>query len=80
MKTLKDQVKELTENQKHILEAIKYLNNRLDASIYKDDDEQVKDVKNIVERQAMIDKLIVKIMIFLMFEREDPLPLQPFQG
>ena len=49
MKTLKDQVKELTENQKHIFEAIKYLNDRLDASIDKDDDEQVKDVKNIVE-------------------------------
>ena len=60
MKTLKDQVEELTNNQNHILEAIKYLNERLEAIIEKNDDEQMKDVKNIVESQAMIDELIVK--------------------
>ena len=60
MKTLKDQVKELTINQNHILEKIKYLNESLEAIIAKNDNEQIKDVKNIVESQAMIDELIVK--------------------
>ena len=60
MKTLNEQVKELTENQKHILEAIKYLNERLESNLDKVNDEQIKDVKSILESQAMIDQLVVK--------------------
>ena len=60
MKSLKDQVKELDENQKHILEAIRYLNERLENILEKVDVEQIKDAKDIVESQAMIDQLLVK--------------------
>ena len=60
MKTLKEQVKELTENQKHILEAIKYLNERLETNLEKVNDEQIKDVNNMIESQTMIDQLLVK--------------------
>jgi phage terminase small subunit len=60
MKTLKDQVKELTENQKHILEAIKYLNEMLERNLENVNDEQIKDVNDILESQAMIDQLVGK--------------------
>ena len=60
MKTLKNQVKELTENQKHILEAIKFLNERLERNLENVNDEQIKDVNYILESQAMIDRLVVK--------------------
>ena len=60
MKTLNEQVKELTENQKLILEAIKYLNERLEINLEKVNDDQIKDVNNIIESQAMMDQLVVK--------------------
>ena len=60
MKTLNEQVKELTGNQKHILEVIKYLNERLESNLEKVNEEQIKDVKNVIESQAMIDQLVVK--------------------
>ena len=60
MKTLNEQVKKLTDNQKHILEAIKYLNERLESNLEKVNDDQIKDVNNIIENQAMMDQLVVK--------------------
>ena len=52
MTNIKDQVLELKENQKHMLEAIRYLT------------EKVKDMENkehnIVKSQAFIDEIIVK--------------------
>ena len=60
MKTLNEQVKKLTDNQKHILEAIKYLNERLESNLEKINDDQIKDVNNIIESQAMMDQLVVK--------------------
>ena len=60
MKTLNEQVKKLTDIQKHILEAIKYLNERLESNLEKVNDDQIKDVNNIIESQAMMDQLVVK--------------------
>ena len=55
MKNLKDQVSELQENEKHMLEAIKHLNERLIEIENKE-----YDVKNIVESQSLIDEIIAK--------------------
>ena len=60
MKTLKEKVIELEENQKHILEAIKYLDGQLKGNIEKNDIGQINDFNNILESQSMIDQLIVK--------------------
>ena len=51
---------ELMNNQNHILEAIQNLNERLVVVEEKLNDDHVDEVKNIVETQAMIDKIIVK--------------------
>ena len=48
------------ENQNYILDAVKNLNERLVAIEEKVEDEKLMDLKNIVERQTMIDRLIVK--------------------
>ena len=48
---------ELMMNQKHILEAIKYLNECIE---YKAKNENTNEVNDILESQAMIDQIIVK--------------------
>ena len=55
MTNIKDQVLELKENQKHMLEAIRYLTEKV-----KDMENKEHDVENIVESQAFIDEIIVK--------------------
>ena len=60
MKTLKEKVTELEENQKHILEAIKYLDGQLKGNIEKNDIGQINVFNNILESQSMIDELIIK--------------------
>ena len=50
-------IAELMMNQKHILEAIKYLNERIE---YKAKNENTNEVNDILESQAMIDQIIVK--------------------
>ena len=60
MKTLKEKVIELEENQNHILEAIKYFDGQLKGNIEKNDIGQINDFNNILESQTMIDELIVK--------------------
>ena len=57
---IKEQVNNLTENQKHILEAIKYLKERMEHMLKKFDDEKTDDVNEILESQVMIDALVVK--------------------
>ena len=59
MESFEDQVSELMRNQKHILEAIKYLNERIDI-IDKTKDDKSGEVENILESQAMLDQIIVK--------------------
>ena len=54
MTNIKDQVLELKENQKHMLEAIRYLTEKVDM------ENKEHDVENIVESQAFIDEIIVK--------------------
>ena len=55
MKNLKDQVYELQKNEKHMLEAIKHLSERL-----KDIEQKEQEVKDVLESQSVIDEVIVK--------------------
>ena len=57
---MKDQIDELLENQNSIVDAVKNLNERLEAIEKKMDDESIKIMKDILEGQAMIDEVIVK--------------------
>ena len=60
MDSIREQVNELMENQRHILEAITYLNERVENNTTKAPDNKNDDVKDILESQAMIDRIIVK--------------------
>ena len=60
LKNKKDQIEELLENQNFILDAVKNLNERLEAIEKKMDDESINDMKDILESQALIDEVIVK--------------------
>ena len=60
MDIIKKQVKELMENQNHILVAIKFLDERFKEFTDKVKDKEPEDVNEILERQAMIDAIIVK--------------------
>ena len=60
MKNIKVQTKELAENQEHILIAIKNLNERLEAIEGKTDDDNLENLKDILNSQTMIDEIIVK--------------------
>ena len=57
---MKDQIEELLENQNFVVDAVKNLNERLGAIEKKMDDESINDMKDILEGQAVIDKVIVK--------------------
>ena len=48
MTAIKKQVNKLTENQKNILEAIKYLKERMEHMLKKFDDEKTDDVNEIL--------------------------------
>ena len=60
MEALEDQVDELMRNQNHILEAIKYLNGKVEEMIDKTEDDKSSEVGNILESQAILDEIIVK--------------------
>ena len=60
MYVLKKQVDELMKNQRHILEAVNYLDERIKEVIAKSKDNESNDIKNILDSQAMIDELLVK--------------------
>ena len=60
MEALEDQADELMRNQNHILEAIKYLNGKVEEMIDKTKDDKSSEVGNILESQAMLDEIIVK--------------------
>ena len=57
---MEKKVNELMENQTHVLEAIKYLNERIEDIIDKKKKDNCNDVKDILDSQAMIDNIIVK--------------------
>ena len=61
MEVLEDQVDELMINQNHILEAIKYLNGKVEEMIGKTKDDKSSEVGNILESQAMVDEIIVRL-------------------
>ena len=60
IKCIEEQRNKLKNNQEHVIEAISNLNDRFWAIEGIIDVGQLKDAKNIWERQAMIDELIVK--------------------
>ena len=60
MSTLDVQVRELMKNQNHMLEAIKYLDERIKDIIDKAGNDKRNEVDNILESQAMIDQIIVQ--------------------
>ena len=78
---MKNDIAELMMNQKHILEAIKYLNERIE---YKAKNENTNEVNDILESQAMIDQLIVKnsddILIIRKTKEESTLAIQQLQS
>jgi hypothetical protein len=60
MDAMKKKVNEVMENQTHILEAIKYLNERIEDIIDKKKKDKCNEVKKILDSQEMIDNIIVK--------------------
>ena len=60
MDSIREQVNELMKNQRHILEAIKYLDERVENSTKKAPANENNDVQDILESQKMIDGIIVK--------------------
>ena len=60
---MKGQIKEVLENQDHIPEAIKILNERVGVIEDKIVDEKLKNLDNILRSQAMIDGIIVKTLM-----------------
>ena len=60
IKCIEEQRNKLKNNQEHVIEAISNLNDRFWAIEGIIDVGQLKDAKNIGERQEMIDELIVK--------------------
>ena len=55
MKTLKEKVIELEENQNHMLKAIQNLNERLEGM-----EKRKNEVQDIFKSQSMIDEILVK--------------------
>ena len=64
MKSIKknrdDQIEEIIDNQNHILEAVRNLNERLEVIEGRVDDDKINDLKEIIEFKAMIDEELVK--------------------
>ena len=60
MKTLKEQVNDLNENQNHILEAVKNLNQRLEYLEENCKVDKINDLQDIIEGQENIDEIVVK--------------------
>ena len=59
-KDLKEQVNDLNENQNHILEAVKNLNQRLEYFEENCKVDKINDLQDIIEGQENIDEIIVK--------------------
>ena len=59
MEAKKRDLSELMTNQKHMLVAIKYLNEQIEDILEKAKNDNKKEVENILESQAMIDEIIV---------------------
>ena len=51
---------QLDENQNYILDSVQNLNVRLEALEEKIDDDKMKDLKDILESQSMLDEIVVK--------------------
>ena len=60
MEAIKEQVNELTENQKHMLQAIRYLNDRMDAITDEAHNDQNNDVKDMIKSQEMINEIMIR--------------------
>ena len=51
---------ELNENQNHILEAVQFLSERLEHFEEKFNNEQINDLKDIIDSQQTMDAIVVK--------------------
>ena len=60
MEAIQNQLSELTKNQRHILESIQFLNERIKDNADKVKEDESEEVENIIETQSMIDQIIVK--------------------
>ena len=60
MSDLYAKVSELMENQRHILEAIEYLDEEIKGIKEERKDNKNIQVDNVVRRQAMFDEIVVK--------------------
>ena len=58
MEAIQNQVKELMVNQHHILEAIKYLKEKVEEDNHGND--RLKEMQDMIESQALIEEVIVK--------------------
>ena len=55
-----DQIERVISNQKYLLNTVKNLDERLLEVEKRLDDDKVKEIRNIIEGQALIDEIIVK--------------------
>ena len=60
MDIIKEKIDEIMENQTHILEAIRYLDERWKNVEDKKGDNQRGEIKEILDSQAMLDQIVVK--------------------
>ena len=60
MDIINEQIKQLMENQTHILNAIQYFDDRMTKVDEKALDKHRSDLKDIIESQTMLDEMIVK--------------------
>ena len=60
MDIINEQINQLMENQTHILNAIKYLDERMTKVDEKELEKHRGEIKDILQSQAMLDEIIVK--------------------
>jgi hypothetical protein len=58
MDIIKEKICELMENQRHILEAVKYLNERMKIIDDKEKDNPRNVITDFLESQAMLDEIV----------------------
>ena len=60
IRNIEQQVESLKNNQKHVIEALENLNQRFSSIENSIEPEQLKDIKDIIDSQSVIDEQIVK--------------------
>ena len=82
-KIKKEQLDEILLNQNYILDAVQNLNVRLEALEEKIDDDKMKDLKDILEGQSMLDEIVVKnsddIVLLVKLKEVNDVKIKVFQ-